>query len=55
MAKRERNGALVVMMTAREKSIVREKADAKGMTMSSYVRWVLLAGEKKEFTQDGEL
>lgn len=53
MAKRERNGALVVMMTAREKAIVREKADAKGMTMSSYVRWVLLNDAKKETEKDG--
>lgn len=55
MAKRERTGALVVMLTAAEKAIVRAKADAHGMTMSSYARWVLLAGDKKEATQDGEL
>lgn len=55
MAKRERNGALMVMLTTTEKAIIRAKADAQGMTMSSYARWVLLQSAKKETDQNGEL
>lgn len=55
MAKRERNGALVVMLTESEKLIVRQEADVHGMTMSSYARWVLLKDAKKEGDQDGQL
>ena len=53
MAKRERNGALVVMLTESEKSTVRGEAEAHGMTMSSYARWVLLKGANREGEQDG--
>jgi hypothetical protein len=45
----------MVMLSDGEKEKIKSKANAQGMTMSSYARWVLLVGEKKEATQDGEL
>lgn len=52
---RNRKTALMVMLSDVEKEKIKSKANAQGMTMSSYARWVLLAGEKKEDTQDGGL
>ena len=52
---RIRKTALMVMLSDDEKKKIKSNANAQGMTMSSYARWVLLAGEKKETTQDGEL
>ena len=52
---RNRKTALMVMLSDVEKEKIKLKANAQGMTMSSYARWVLLEGEKKEDTQDGEL
>lgn len=52
---RNRKTALMVMLSDDEKEKIKSKANAQGMTMSSYARWMLLAGEKKEATQNGEL
>lgn len=50
---RNRKTALMVMLSDVEKEKIKSKANAQGMTMSSYARWVLLAGEKKEAKQNG--
>ena len=52
---RIRKAALMVMLSDDEKEKIKLNANAQGMTMSSYARWMLLAGEKKEATQNGEL
>ena len=49
---RNRKTALMVMLSDVEKEKIKLKANAQ---VSSYARWVLLAGEKKEDTQDGGL
>lgn len=50
---RNRKTALMVMLSDDEKEKIKSKANAQGMTMSSYARWMLLAGEKKEAKQNG--
>ena len=37
-----RENVLMVKLTDAEKATIRRRADAVGMTMSSYVRWLVL-------------
>ena len=44
---RNRHQTLMVMLDENEKAFIRQNAEAMGMTMSSYARFMLLLGMKK--------